>query len=147
MIYSILLWNISADNIKNGYTYCIFIFATVFSFEQPFYTFYFHSVNIHVWSIVYRERARACVCMYVCMYICVCVCVCGVWCVVCGVWCVVCCVLCVVCGVWCVVCCVCVCVCVCGRELSSALMKHVIKLGNISTNSLEEEQNTASTKC
>jgi len=47
MIYSILLWNISADKIKNVYTYCIFIFATVFGFEQPFYTLCFHSVKIY----------------------------------------------------------------------------------------------------
>jgi len=63
MIYSILLWNISADNIKNGYTYCIFIFATVFSFEQPFYISYFHSVKIHVRSIAYRAHVCVCVCV------------------------------------------------------------------------------------
>jgi len=96
MIYSILLWNISADNIKNGYTYCIFIFATVFGFEQPFYTLHFHlGKDSRVKYCLSCARAR-----------------------------------------------------VCGRALSSALMKHVIKLdNNLSTNSLEEEQNTTSTKC
>jgi hypothetical protein len=71
---SILLWNISADKIKNGYTYCIFNFATDFGFEQTFYTFYFHSVKIYAWSIA--NRARACVCVCVCVRVRACACVC-----------------------------------------------------------------------
>ena len=96
MIYGILLWNISADKMKNGYTYCIFIFATVFGFEQPFYTFCIHLVKIHALSIAYHACVRVCVCARARV---------GVG------------------GR------------ASARALSYALMKHVIKLGNLSTNS------------